>query len=247
MSLRQSHRLLAALPSNTARAHKRFYDVVKVARNGIEEGGGWTVLLDGKRLSTPAKHRLALPSEGLAFAVAEEWAEQDKFIRPHFMPLMALAATTIDLTAKDMSTVVERNLHYLNTDLTCYGEYPEWVEYRSFVSKEFDCKIASCRGISLPKHSEGADAALRAYLSTLTPWELTAFDEMSRTAKSVVIALNYYLGNTSLEEACRASVLEELDNRGKWGTVEGDHDVSDRTLKMAMGAAKFFAEESRAD
>ncbi|KAF4714366.1 ATP synthase mitochondrial F1 complex assembly factor 2, partial [Perkinsus olseni] len=157
------------------------------------------------------------------------------------MPLMALAATTIDLTVRDMGSVVDRNLHYLDTDLTCYGEYPEWVDYRSFVSKKFGCVIGSCKGISLPKHSEGADAALRAYLSTFTPWELTAFDEMTRSAKSVIVALNYYLGNAPLQEACRASVLEELENRGKWGTVEGDHDVSDRTLKMAMASSKFFA------
>ncbi|KAF4670528.1 hypothetical protein FOL47_001995 [Perkinsus chesapeaki] len=245
MSLRPSRRLLAALPSNTARMQKRFYDVVKVART--DGDAGWTVLLDGKHLSTPAKRHLVLPSEGLAYAVAEEWDRQDRFVRPHYMPLMALAATTIDLTMEDMEGVVERNLHYLNTDMTCYGEYPEWIKYRKYVSEKFNCTIASCKGISLPKHSEGADAALRAYLSTLSPWQLTAFDEMTRSAKSVIIALNYYLGNAPLNEACRASVLEELDNRGKWGTVEGDHDVSDRTLKMAMAASKFFAEESQAD
>ncbi len=48
---------------------KRFYQSVSVG----EYEGGYTVLLDGKTVKTPAKKTLALPVRELAAIVAREW------------------------------------------------------------------------------------------------------------------------------------------------------------------------------
>ncbi len=51
---------------------KRFYKDVSLA----ERDGGFSVLLDGKPVKTPARNVLILPTEKLAEAVASEWRSQ---------------------------------------------------------------------------------------------------------------------------------------------------------------------------
>ena len=85
--------------------------------------GLWQVFLDGRKLRTPARHTLAVPSRALALAIAAEWKWQVRWsacvflyslskildrwqavywlqepgkVRPVTMPLMSVAATAID-------------------------------------------------------------------------------------------------------------------------------------------------------
>ena len=51
---------------------KRFYKTVSVA----PAEGGFAVLLDGKRVQTPARAKLVLPTEAMARAIAAEWDSQ---------------------------------------------------------------------------------------------------------------------------------------------------------------------------
>src|SRR3982751_1770193 len=95
---------------------KRLY---KTATAGPTEGG-YGVMLDEKRLLTPAKLPLVLPSFALAAAIAEEWQSQGDELRPHTMPLMRLASTAIDLVAKRHADVVAEIAAYAGTDLPCY-------------------------------------------------------------------------------------------------------------------------------
>ena len=48
------------------------------------------IMLDAKRLLSPAKQPLTVPSRALAEAIAEEWQAQGPELRPHTMPLMRL-------------------------------------------------------------------------------------------------------------------------------------------------------------
>ena len=55
---------------------KRFYEQV-----GVERGeAGWSVLLDGRGVRTPARKVLAVPTEALAEGVAAEWSAQGERI-----------------------------------------------------------------------------------------------------------------------------------------------------------------------
>ena len=75
----------------------------------MDDGSGdWGVALDGRRLKTPKRVPLAVPSKSLAMAVAAEWEWQSgRSVRPFTMPLMALVATAVD----QMSQPEVRDLH----------------------------------------------------------------------------------------------------------------------------------------
>jgi chaperone required for assembly of F1-ATPase len=63
---------------------KRVYREVRVA----PAGDGWSILLDARRLQTPARAPLLLPRRGLAEAIAAEWDAQTEKVVPATKPLM---------------------------------------------------------------------------------------------------------------------------------------------------------------
>src|SRR5688572_706994 len=70
---------------------KRFYKAVSVApRENLFE-----VHLDGRAIRTPAKQPLAVATEPLARAIADEWEAQGERIDPATMPLTKLVNTAI--------------------------------------------------------------------------------------------------------------------------------------------------------
>ncbi len=77
----------------------------KAAAVSLESGYG--VALDGRRLKTPGKQDLALPSEALAVAIAAEWQGQRDEIRPSTMPLYRIAATAIDRVMPRRQEIVD--------------------------------------------------------------------------------------------------------------------------------------------
>ena len=82
---------------------KRFY---KEATAGVADGGGHTVLLDGRPVRTPKKAPLVLPTSALAEAVAGEWASQGEEIAASEMHLLRLANAAIDLIPEKRAEVL---------------------------------------------------------------------------------------------------------------------------------------------
>lgn len=98
---------------------------------GVEQIGdsSFHVTLDGKRLPSPARRPLVLPTKELALAIAAEWEWQDqKSIRPFTMPLMKLASTATDLVPLQRNAIVENLMKYFRTsDAVCVRE-PRWSQ-----------------------------------------------------------------------------------------------------------------------
>jgi chaperone required for assembly of F1-ATPase len=76
---------------------KRFWKDVTVE----PEDGGFAIRLDGRPVKTPARAPLAVPTEALAQAVADEWRAVGERIDPRAMPLTGLANAAIDRVAPD--------------------------------------------------------------------------------------------------------------------------------------------------
>src|SRR5262245_4119066 len=91
----------------------RFYQKVEIG----EAPEGFTVLLDGRPLRTPAKRVLAAPTRALAQALATEWDAQRPTIDPARMPLTRLANSIIDGIAEASAAVAEEVGRYLASDL----------------------------------------------------------------------------------------------------------------------------------
>ena len=92
-----------------------FFPLSFSQQNNKKPKNAFAVTLDGKRLRTPARNPLVLPTRPLALAVAAEWAAQTSRGRPFTMPLMSLAATAIDEPAP-REKVISTMISYLHTD-----------------------------------------------------------------------------------------------------------------------------------
>ncbi|MGB0439923.1 MAG: ATP12 family protein, partial [Paracoccaceae bacterium] len=82
--------------------------------------GGHTVVLDGRRIKTPAKAALTVPTQGLAQAIAKEWAAQSETVTPATMPFTRTANAAIDKVTLQRAEVADMLSAYGDSDLLCY-------------------------------------------------------------------------------------------------------------------------------
>lgn len=236
-----SRRLL----SNVQR--KRFYNSVDT----VAVTGGWSVSLDAKVIKTPARESLILPTQLLAWGVANEFDSQKDLVVPATMPLMTIASTAIDVTRTNRSPAIERITKYLETDTVSFLHEDE-VELQALQREKWDpirewakvtCGISTNQvaGISLqPGQCELGLHALSSELDSLDFWRLTTMEIAAASAKSALIALALLRGRFTVDDALSAALVEEKWQRSNWGTVEGCHDISERETAMWLAACSFF-------
>lgn len=133
----------------------RFYQSVQVEHVDDDD---YRVTLDGKRMKTPMKTPLSLPTVSLAYAIAHEWDIQgDDGIRPKTMPLMALASTCADGVDARESTIMDV-LQYLKSDTLCFEALPRevdelraqrklWTGHRTWFEEQFKGTLDVNRGL----------------------------------------------------------------------------------------------------
>ncbi len=83
-------------------APKRFWKTATV--EALDDG--YTVKLDGRPVRTPGKSLLAVPTRGLAEAIAAEWNAQQGLLRPETMPFTRTANSAIEKVAPQFDEVV---------------------------------------------------------------------------------------------------------------------------------------------
>ena len=101
---------------------KRFWTQVEIAQQEL----GYTVLLDGRLVKTPAKTLLALPTKALAEAVAAEWRAQVETVRPETMPYTRRANAALDKVTRQLDSGIQ-SLQVLDLDRRV-----DVVEFRFF-------------------------------------------------------------------------------------------------------------------
>ena len=210
-------------------------------------GQGFEVILDGRPLRTPARHAMALPSEALALAVAQEWAAQIDEIRPQTMPLTRLVATAIDRVAVRRAEVAAELKSYGASDLVCYrAEAPaelsarqreQWQPLVDWIRVRYDAALTVTSGVIPVTQPEMALAALYAALSPLSDLELMALHTVTTATGSLVIGLAVLEGELAGEAAWAAGLADELYMFEVWGE---DHEAKQRhdALKRDILAAE---------
>ena len=205
-------------------APRRFYKSVTV-----EQGEkGWHVLLDGKVLRSPAKLDFALPTRGLADAIAAEWDAQADKVDPHSMPMMQLAATALDRVAADPERVISETAAYGGSDLVCYrAEAPEelarrqaevWQPLVAWVAERYDVALSLTTGIVAVPQPPHALGRFRRVLEGADLFALTALATLTAASGSLVVALAVAEGRLTADQAAEAALLDELFQAEKWGS-----------------------------
>jgi chaperone required for assembly of F1-ATPase len=210
--------------SRAANLPKRFYKDVTIKD---ENGGGASLLLDGKPVRTPAKALLALPTRTVAEAVAEEWRAQGERIDPLTMPLTKLANSAIDGVKRREQAVIDDIAKYAASDLLCYrAEGPKalvasqgkhWDPIIAWAKAALDAPLNLAEGVMHVAQPESSLDRIRRALEGLDAFSLAALHVMTSLTGSALLALAVLRGRLTAEEAWRAAHVDEDFQISQWG------------------------------
>lgn len=219
---------------------RRFYRQVDVA----PATAGWQIALDGKLLRSPAKAELILPTEQLALALRAEWDAQEDHVKPHTMPLMQLASTTIDRVILNHGKVAAETAGYAGSDLLCYrADMPEelvrrqmeiWQPLLDWGNRRFDTALRATTGIIAIEQSSDSLARFAQVVQALDPWQLTAIASLTGSTGSLILALAVLEQQLTAAEAVQAAQLDELFQAERWGD---DAEAAQRRQAVAQDIA----------
>ncbi|QDO98909.1 ATPase [Ferrovibrio terrae] len=226
---------------------KRFYKLVTAE----QADDGAIIRLDGRVLKTPAKAEMRLPTLALAEAIAGEWQAQQVEIRPQSMPLMQLAATSIDRVMIDPAFARTDVVRYGGTDLLSYRadepavlaerQAAEWQPLLDWFRDRYDVQMNVTSGIIAVTQPAELTPRLERVCDGLDAWRLTALHGATTNTGSVVIGLALLDGRLDADGAHRAALLDELYQAERWG--EDAEAVARRTGLLAdlQATAQFLA------
>jgi chaperone required for assembly of F1-ATPase len=225
---------------------KRFYAEVATGR---DEAGGFTVLLDGRPVRTPARRVLALPSAALAEAVAEVWRAQGEAIVAASMPLTRLATTAIDLMPARRADAIAEAADYAGTDLLCYrATGPEtlvarqraaWQTWLDWAERQYDARLVLASDVAPVDQPEPSLRALRAAVERLDDWRLVGLHAAVTLLGSLVLGLALERCAIDSERAFEVALLDELFEIERWGEEEQQQRRHAR-IKADLAAAERF-------
>jgi len=226
---------------------KRIYR--RVATEPAE--GGHAVALDGKRMRTPGRRELLLPTAALAAAIATEWDAQIDEIRPATMPLTRLAATAIDRTADQRDQTIVETANYAATDLLCYRadhppnlaerQHAAWQPLIDWAADRYAARLETTAGIVPKPQSPTALARFAETVAEFDNFELTGLHTVTAACGSLIIALALSVGRLDAAEAFALSQLDEIFQIEAWGE---DAEAKQRREALAAdiaATARFLA------
>ncbi|MCJ2033600.1 ATP12 family chaperone protein [Methylobacterium sp. J-068] len=221
---------------------KRFYGEAGFA----PQAEGFRLTLDGRPANTPARNPLALPTRGLAEAVAAEWAAQVAVIDPATMPLTRLANTAIDGVAPRRAAVVDDLSAYAGTDLLAYragdpdrlvtAQAEAWDPVLDWARETLGARFILGEGVMHVTQPDTTVAALRQGIeATEGPFRLAALHTMTTLTGSLVLAFATLHGHLTPRDAWVAAHVDETYQASVWG---GDAEAEAR---HALRRAEFEA------
>lgn len=240
---------------------KKFYKDVAV--DGDDEG--FFVTLDGRRLKTPARTKLSIPTETIAYMAAQEWDSQDEHINLSSMYITNLCNAATDNVSYTHTNRVDALLEYLHTDTIVFREEnPEawedlqaevWDPLVAWANGKYALDLQTTTAIFAPEVSEGDLATMRNVVDGFgdesvpagTPdhktWGLMGLEHLTATSKSMIVSLALLDGEVTVEEAARAARLEVVFQTSRFGEVEWHHTLEQYDTTVRLGAAALFTRE----
>ncbi|WP_050605860.1 ATP12 family chaperone protein [Ruegeria sp. 6PALISEP08] len=225
---------------------KRFWKESAV----VNSDGGFTVELDGRRVKTPAKQGLILPTRPMAEAVAAEWDAQEKMVDPATMPFTRSANAAIDKVRVQHAEVAEMLADYGDSDLLCYrATHPqelqnrqsaEWDPALNWAESTLSVRLVPVVGVLHQPQSGAALATLRARVRALDAFQLAAFHDLVSLSGSLILGFAAALDWRKPDEIWRISRLDESWQIEQWGHDDEAHEVAETKRAAFLHAKRFF-------
>ncbi|MEO0810394.1 MAG: ATP12 family protein [Pseudomonadota bacterium] len=202
---------------------RRFYTSVEVE----QRDGSWYVLLDMRQLRSPGKHPVAVPSQALGAALADEWDAQGDVIDPAQMPLTRIINTALDGVADNINAVRDEIARFAGDDLVCYrAAHPEelssrqqaaWDSPLTWLAETHGVELKTAVGIMPVAQSASDLQKFRRLLDVYDALQLAALHTVVTLMSSAVLGHAILAKRLSPEEAWAAAHLDEDWQIAQWG------------------------------
>ena len=217
----------------------------------VAEDGGWGVALDGKPIRTPGREPLAVPSEALAQALAEEWNSVSETVNSREMRLTGLANAAIDRVAPDPESFAADLARYGESDLTCYrADTPReliarqaevWDPLLAWGRRRFDVDFRTTCGIVHVSQPEATVGQLAHAVAALDAFRLAGLSPLVAIGGSLVAGLAVLEGQITAEQAWSAVTVDEQWQREQWG-ADAEAEAALEAKRRDFFAATCFLE-----
>ncbi|KAJ3286245.1 ATP synthase complex assembly protein atp12 [Rhizoclosmatium sp. JEL0117] len=215
-----------------------------------ESTDGIRIKLDGRTLKNPEGVEIVVPRENkiLASLVAAEWEEQERLLKSSSLPMTSIAVRGIELgkAPETRKGVIETMFRYLDTDSILYmQDGPQnlvdlqekyWRPIINWAAAEFQVPITPTFEIFSVRQTPEAIAKLKAFIESLTPMQLAAFERAVLSSKSFLIGTAILKRGVTVDFATDAARVEVNFQVQKWGEVLDAHDVDYQALKRDLGS-----------
>lgn len=206
---------------------KRFYKDVSIGQTS----DGYSILLDGRAVRTPAKRLLAVDSAALADRLKEEWEAQGEEIDPAKMPVTRLVNTALDGVADNRQAVFDEIVRFAGTDMICYrADSPErlveqqregWDPVLDWAAATLGARFILAEGVLHQEQPQPAIAAFAAALAKFdSPLALACIHTVTTLTGSAILALAFAHGRLDAEAVWKLAHIDEDWQIEHWGTDE---------------------------
>ncbi|KUF12496.1 ATP12 family chaperone protein [Pseudoponticoccus marisrubri] len=227
-------------------APKRFWKAATVET----APSGYTVLLDGRGVRTPAKTPLEVPTEALAREIAAEWDAQEDRIDPRTMPFTRMSNSALDKVRPQRAAVADMLAAYGDSDLLCYrADSPEglvarqaqgWDPLLDWAHQTYGARLLPVAGVMHQPQDEAALARLSDEVHGFDPFALAAVHDLVSISGSLVLALAVTRGARDAAQAWDLSRIDETWQQEQWGVDEEAAEVAALKRAEFLQAERFY-------
>lgn len=236
---------------------KRFYKNVSIisattpANAVYSKVDNYEICLDGKKVKTPKRQVLTVPTKPLALAVAQEWTAQEKNIKTQDMHLTGLCITCLDNPVyKTEQSLIQSIKRYLDNDcLLFFQNEPEglkelqqkmWTPVIDWTNGYFGTKLEPSESLIGPEIPTDSRDRFERYLATYDFWRLMGLEYGAESIKSLLLTLATTRAVLTVSDAVRLGALETQFQTSRWGTVPWAHGVEELETRCRLAAAVTF-------
>ena len=226
---------------------KRFYKVASVEA----AEGGWGVRLDGRAVKTVGGRAQVVPTQGLAQALADEWAAQGEVIEPSSFLYRDMTDYVLDVVAREPAETTRAILPYAQTDTLCYRADPDealwahqnrvWEPVLTGAEERYGLRFERVSGIIHRAQPADTLARVEAMVAAKDAFTLAALVNLSSLAASLVVALLALEPDADLDALWDAASLEETWQADLWGRDAEAEERREKRRAGFMAAARFAA------
>ncbi|MDE4099530.1 MULTISPECIES: ATP12 family chaperone protein [Rhodobacterales] len=227
-------------------APKRFWKATAIA----ETDDGYTVELDGRRVKTPAKALLEVPSQQMAEAIAAEWDAQTESVNPATMPFTRSANAAIDKVTHQHAEVADMLAEYGDSDLLCYRadspkelvarQAEEWDPALDWAHEALGARLHPRSGVLHQPQDAATIADLRARVHGMTPFQLAGFHDLVGMSGSLILGFAAAMDWRDAEEIWQLSRLDERWQEEQWGVDEEAQTTAELKRDSFLHAKRFY-------